>query len=508
MRVSGRHLPVVAAIIFLHCLSVVQAGQVALQYDATARTFKACALAIHQPSNGTWVNSHPLLFEGLRRCPLKPAGWEFENPLAPPLVVAGQPTITKADPEYWRVELDTETASQLVGMDIIYISAPEISIANANQREALMKAARQGAVIWVDQSRVAAGGTTVNSFIVPFSFATTSQSTSNRRTALDYNNWLLRYPFEITPEDVRYIGRYPTPDAPGAGATCDSIGGGFQCQPILRSSDGSNSYRNVTFTPYGAGAIVITAGELGWDLESWWQTAGFWWSAAQLRRPSRYQAPSFKFAYNIVAAASGWSQSRRSPSADGRSLVEVRPPLQIDWQFPGQFDPLTATKIGPVVSSPVHGGGMVFVTTLGSPDIDGEGAVNGKLLCFDANPAQDLTETGIADDWIPDGWIEDPDADLFNYYRDYSLGKPYDMVWSADFGSFTPRDTSPVIASPATLPGARALQVVLVSLVDPSSGAAQVRCYNATAAPTALAWAAGEGYAASYEETVYVFSLK
>lgn len=500
MRVSGRHLPVVAAIILLHCLSVVQAGQVALQYDATARTFKACALAIQQ-SDGTWVNSHPLVFEGLRRCPLKPAGWDFENPLAPPQVVRGQATVTKSDASYWWVELDNVTASQLVGMDIIYISAPQIRISNANQRDALMKAARQGAVIWVDQSDAGGAGTEVSSFIVPFNFDTTSPSASNRRTALDYNNWLLRYPFEITSEDVRYIGHHPEPDAPGAGPSCDSIEGGFQCQPILRSSDGSSSYRNVTYTPYGAGAIVITAGELGWDLESWWQISGLWWSADQLRRPSRYQAPSFKFAYNIVAAASGWSQSRRSPSADGRSLAEVRPPLQIDWQFPGQFDPLTATKIGPVVSSPVYGGGMVFVATLGSPSIGSEGAVNGKLLCFDADPAQDLTENGIADDWIPDAWIDDPDAALFNHYRDYSLGKPYDMVWSADFGRFTPRDTSPVIASPATLPGARALQVVLVSLVDPSSGAAQVRCYNATAAQTALAWAASEGYAASYEET-------
>ena len=486
MRVSGKYLRVVVAIILVGCLSFAQAAQVALEYTGTPRTFKVCALAIWQSATSTYVNSHPLIFEGLRRCPEKPAGWDFENPLAAPQIVSGLGNLTKADAAYWTVGLTDETAAGLQGLDLIYVCAPEIDVTSSSQREALIKAVRTGTILWVDQADVGGSGTTVSpSSPIAFTFSTAGTDTGNTRRAINSHAWLLQNPFNISSAEVPYIGRYPTPSDPTTGPTCDAIGGGFDCQPILRDDDGTTTYRNVTVTPYGSGAIVVTAGEVGWDLESWWQATGYWWSADRLRRPSRYQLPDFKFAYNILGATSRWSQARRGPWADAKSVVEVRPPLQVDWQFPGQFESLAFNKIGPVVGSPVCAGGMVFAVTLGSPDIDGEGAQDAHLLCFDADPAQDLDGDGTADDGI----------------LDYSAGAPYDLVWEASLGAMTPRYASPCVANLVGLPGARPLQVVLVSLVDPSSGAAEVRCYNASLDPWTLGWVSGSGYNVSYETT-------
>ncbi len=507
MRVSAKYLRVVVAIILVGCLSFAQAAQVALEYTGNPRTFKVCALNVQDDATaGTWGNNaHPLIFEGLRRCPEKPAGWDFENPLAAPQVVSGLGNLTKADAAYWTVSLTDETAAGLQGLDLIYICQTDIDITSSSQREALIKAVRTGTIIWVDQADAGGSGTAVSAFAPPgpanrawaaFNFG--PAGTGNSRGAVNAHGWLLQNPCKISAQEAYYIGRYPRPSAPTEGASNDVVldgddGAGnpvdFDAQPVLWVSAGTNA----TITPYGSGAIVVTAGEVGYDLESWWQATGYWWSADRLRRPSRYQLPDFKFAYNILAATSRWSQARRGPSADAKSVVEVRPPLQIDWQFPGQFESITTNSIGPVVGSPVCAGGMVFANALGTS------GGNSYLLCFDADPAQDLDGDGTADDGV----------------LDYSAGAPYDLVWSDDLGSMTPRYASACVADVFGLDGYAYQQAVLVSLVDPSSGDAEVRCYNT--ATGALIWTyAIDGYGGAqvvalstpvvYQDYVYVLA--
>ena len=168
MRVSAKYLLALITIVTLGNLCSASGGpQVALEYVGAPRTFKVCALAVEQGNHGSglYVNQHPLVFEGLRRCPFKPTGWDFENPLSDPQVVPGAATYTKSDAEYWTVELNNETAAGIVGMDLVYISAPEIWIpydedpvaygaqgSERMQRDALLKAARQGTIIWIDQA--------------------------------------------------------------------------------------------------------------------------------------------------------------------------------------------------------------------------------------------------------------------------------------------------------------------------------------------------------------------
>ncbi len=517
MRVSVKYLLALIGTVTLGSLCVTSGGsQVALEYVGAPRTFKVCALRVEQ-SDGSYVNRHPRIFEGLRRCPLKPKGWDFENPLSEPQVVPGAATYTKSDAAYWECDLTNETASGIAGMDLVYISAPEINITQRAQRDALLKSARAGTIIWVDQCDVGAGGTTVNAFSPPgpeggtstaFTFLHDSTDSGSVRRAVNSNAWLLRNPFEISAAEVPYIGRYPRPSDPTEGPTRDGVvvssGAGVirgwpdvSFQPVIYIWDGSTTYRNLMVCPYGAGAIVISAGEVGADLESWWLTTGQWWSADRLRRPSQYQAPSFKLAYNILASTSQWGTAGGARNTRA-GVNEVRGPLDVDWQFPGPNDPLGVAKMGPVVSTPVVAGGMVFVVSLASPDIAGEGAMPTTLWCFDADPAKDLTGDGWSDDGV----------------QDYSLGASYDLIWSVnleDGGPRTPRYASVSVVNltqlhsggatitPDNTGAARPLQVALVSLVDPTGSApAEVRAYNASVDPRTLSWVASGSLPASY----------
>lgn len=518
MRVSVKYLLALIGIVTLSNLCSAAGGpQVALEYVGAPRTFKVCALAVEQGS-GAYHNEHPLVFEGLRRCPLKPAGWDFENPLAPPQV-SGSGTYTKSDPGYWTVDLNNQTAAGLVGMDLVYISAPEIDIAydqgEQAQRDALLKAARQGTIIWIDQCDAGGTGTTVTAFAPPgpevgnqtaFTFFNDGPDAGAVRRAINSNAWLLQNPFQISDQEVAQIGLYPLPWDPATGPSRNGVQirndwiryyPDLTFQPIVYVSDGSTTYRNVAVCPYGAGAIVITAGEVGADLESWWQTTGQWWSADRLRRPSQYQAPDFKLAYNILASSSRWGQFGGARNTRA-GVTEVRGPLDVDWQFPGPNDSLGIAKMGPVVSTPVCAGGMVFVVSLRSPDIDGEGVVPTTLWCFDADPARDLDDDGLADDGV----------------IDYSRGAPYDLIWSVDLedgGDRTPRYASVCVANlsqlhtggatitPDNTGVARPLQVALVSLVDPTgSDAAEVRAYCASVDPTTLSWVGSGSLPAEY----------
>ena len=141
---------------------------------------------------------------------------------------------------------------------------------------------------------------------------------------------------------------------------------------------------------------------------------------------------------------------------------------------------------------------MVFVVSLGSPDIDGEGALPTTLWCFDADPAKDLDD---------DGWSDDG-------ARDYSLGASYDLIWSVDLedaGDRTPRYASVCVTNlsqlhtggatitPDNTGYARPLQVALVSLVDPTgSDPAEVRAYCASVDPTTLSWVGSGSLPAEY----------
>ena len=167
MRIAVRW---VAAILVMLAIAD-SAAAAGLDFTPARKVFRVCNLLV-PPGN---ANHNPYLFIALRRCALKPAGWEFENPLArrfvtgemmaawedpahayvaaptdttppPPYeapdlrmssragywadhtgLAAGDPAllgrpISKEWPQYWEVYLTPETAPRLKEFDLIYVS--------------------------------------------------------------------------------------------------------------------------------------------------------------------------------------------------------------------------------------------------------------------------------------------------------------------------------------------------------------------------------------------------
>lgn len=477
-------------------LATVAAAGTTFDYSLQPHTFRACRLLMPGQSgdvaSGTTV-PHSLIFEGLRRYPDKPAGWDIENPLAPPAMSTAGNT-TKDIPTYWEVSLNGYTSPQLEGFDLIYIYSTAINLQAASYREALMRAVYEGAVLWVDQPY--ASGTTVTAFAppgdyvapnpitTPFTLSTAPQTMGSYRRADDADA-LLNVPYRLGDSDaIQYLGVYPWngnanwPAAPAllnASANPAAVGcndPGFHRVVSVWDPGSSAWLPNVVIYRYGAGAVLVTASDVGYDVVNWWYNG-------TIDHPLRHQAADCKFAWNVFALASAWTEQRGTTLQRGLSASSAPLPLNVKWQYPDRFETAASNPLGAVVASPVVSGGMVYALSLGRQASGTTPARAPLLMCFDKDPAQDLDHDGQSDDGVVD----------------YALGRSYDMLWSASLdalgGDWTPRGSSPTIATlSGIIGGGVKLQVALVSVVQrvPNGHAVgYVRCYNATFDPRVLA---------------------
>lgn len=457
---------------------LLEAGQIAFDYNTVPRTIRACQLLI--PDGYTSAN--PYVLPTLARSNLRPAGWTFENPLAPTNVTAdifalweapghspglsgagywagrGMPAgsallnaVPPEWPQYWEVVLDNDTAEQLTQFDLIYIAHVDpggltVSIISPVQRAGLRQAVENGAVLWVDYAGAAVTSFPVprNAVPAPFAFGALGGSLTDR-VAVDPGHALLSSPFALTAEEIRQVGDWPDgPAGPlGAFQVLQPAGNDVPLLPVVDVVTNSATGVAVAAAGYGSGAIVATAGAVGEDIEEWYLVG------AQIPTP-RHQ-PDLKLAYNIANFARAWKQAGGGPSNLAVDLAEARPPLDMVWQFPAPWD-VGLPPVGPLVSSPVVSEGrIVVVSTFG-----GAGTTP-TLYCLDSA---------------------------------LSAGS-YLLYWSNPLGGYTPRASSPTAATVGGLPA------VLISAVDPGGAAGAVSAYDLVGA---LLWTyVITGYAGSAE---------
>ncbi|MCX7598401.1 MAG: hypothetical protein N2512_05980 [Armatimonadetes bacterium] len=457
MRVAIRLVPAILAILLVSD-TVAAAG---VDLSTTRKVFRVCILV---PLSGT--NENPNFFIALQRCPLKPAGWELENPLAPRFTPQLVPT-NKLMPEYWQVSLTAESAPRLKEFDLIYIASKGL-LTSPPLRLALVEAVRSGTTLWIDS-----GGVGPNFFatvvepqwapprylrspvLPPFDFVPPVGPANLYRDPYpaavddplgDPNSELFVRPFALSmdpnypdsSDEVRLLG-----DAPAPGAACDGYhlllrnpgDTDQQLHVILATRDLTSGWAApaVATCQYGDGHIIVSAINIGQDVEEWYVQGA--------KGPDKYQTPDVKFAYNVLAWGGAWETSRRSASGVAEARSAATPPLDIAWQYP--LPPVddaeaAASKIGPVLAAPAVAHGRIYVVSLISDDVGGT-TTPARLFCFDARPERDLDGDGSADDGLPD----------------YSLGLPYDLVWWRDLNDLagpsgitdaTPRWAGPTVA--------------------------------------------------------------
>jgi outer membrane protein assembly factor BamB len=264
-----------------------------------------CGIAeIVDPMNGKIQNDKAiqdaaLLFFKLDNLnSMKPSGWTFENPLAM--------SQDKSNPYYWRIRVSS--ARNLSRLNVLYLPGSGSISLTDDERENLRRFVDGGGVIWVDNSDANSPLTFKSRgpfFIDKLNFKT---GVSGSDGAPSRHHPLLCSPYWLTDVDIMSLGM----NAGGSWGRCycDMGPGGLPTAPptsfdilfpIVDSTDGEAA---VVANTYGSGRVVATANAVG--------------KGCMLSEP--YSLASLKFAFNIMAYASTWTDLRKDPRHSGSSI--------------------------------------------------------------------------------------------------------------------------------------------------------------------------------------------
>ncbi|HEY3282459.1 MAG TPA: PQQ-binding-like beta-propeller repeat protein [Armatimonadota bacterium] len=452
--------------VLLCLLSRIQpAAAQALTYGAANRTIRVCNLVLASQEGA--VPTAPYLFYLLDSRPdLKPAGWQLENPMAPPRAdnlirqrwgtFYGTAPLGKNAAAYWEVYSSRISPEDLSQFDVIFIGGSQAGSAaggahgattetpTIREREMLRRAVDAGATLWIED----AGGWRVNGrFFFGGTFATSSPLGTPQ--VLQPVHPLLNRPYVLTgadlqtifPRNVRGVDRLP-------GSTEPTV-----VQGVLQTS---SKAAFLASGAYGSGQIVMMGGgvasALSASISPGSQMAGFkTGNLGPLSGNGLSQVPPapLKLAFNLMSLTLDSPQERGQPRHSGSTLEQVGAPLTRKWNFPsdpkdpslGEWNPAYPNAAAPAVYK-----SAVFVP-----------AANGIFYAFDLDPMRDIDGDGNPDDGLPVG----SSTKILN---DLSLGAPYDVLWKLDLGAQIGTGTR-LVSSP-TVGNVGGKDIVFVSTED------------------------------------------
>ncbi len=377
------------------------------------------------------TNADPYVFYNLdRREDVKPAGWEFENPLASTSITdtiltrwaaiyaqlgVGGTAYTAAEKlgknmaPYWEIRLSQINAEQLTDFDILMIHAPGNINLNSSEREKLRYFMDKGGILWFDK----AAFQTVdpfNSFPIPF--RTTAAGINPQ--VVSPRHPILNYPFQLGYLEAAYMGLHRGTHAILRG-TLASVGLGAGWDELISTMDPDFD----KFTPIinntagmvmgvaevGNGFFVVTAGNLTSYIN---EPAG----GTNLGGVGRNSGPiggtnfnaipatELKFVYNMIALAGGHSSLSKGSRRLNTTFDDLGAPLLETWN-----DGPIALNHGDETNyiPPAIYKGLVIVS------------VDGRLRAYKTDLSRDLDGDGNFDDG----------------FQDTSLGASVDLVWES-----------------------------------------------------------------------------
>ncbi|MCE5322470.1 PQQ-binding-like beta-propeller repeat protein [bacterium] len=297
---------------------------------------------------------------------MKPAGWTLENPFAGSTAASSGSArkYTKSEVDYWFVDL--ASTRDLSRMQILYLPAHGVVIMDDDDREKLRRFVDGGGVLWVDNSAVSSVLTFDDSASAGFIISDFEFSSALGTDYIDVRHHpLLTIPYWLTDQDVSILGS-------NAGQYCvwpgyDSSSGvpdDFDYLfPVVRNT-GIGNPPVIASNAYGGGYIVATADYVG--------------RGCYMNYP--YCLPSLKFAYNLIALSSSWTNARKSPRHSGSSIDTVGgTELAKIWSCPFSSE-------DEVESAPVIYKNIVYYSR------------GDTLYAYDLKPQEDLDGDGDIDD--------------------------------------------------------------------------------------------------------------
>lgn len=405
-------------------------------YASQKRQIKACVLVSNAAStvvNGTVVpeNAVPYVFYMMeRRTDLKPAGWQFINPLAASTVSpdirqrwvirdTGNTDTTLADPAfvigapltknigaYWEVNLDSVSPTDLQQFDIVLLAYHNGSTQfSPHEREMLRKYVDAGGTIWLEDE----GGFDIQSggnhkqgqFVVDTAFNGGVVSAANLPSLATIHHPLVNFPFPISGIAVQALGQA------GIGVhhiAIDPIAGPVNPRdvvPVIWSGSGTNNLPLVYAGDYGAGHIVISSAGIATGINSYVggpNVAGEGGNSGAISGENTLgvQLIDAEFAYNMISWTSSVATGAYNVRRSGGTREDIGSLLGTRWSTipnPNGMLPDSGVTIYKSVAFYVDG-----------VDI---------LHAYDTSPSEDLDGDGNPDDGIPD----------------LQQGAPYDEIW-------------------------------------------------------------------------------
>ncbi|HZO87940.1 MAG TPA: hypothetical protein VFB38_06330 [Chthonomonadaceae bacterium] len=399
----------------------------AFSYSGQRRQVKACILYSNTDTDNDndydLDNFAPYVFYVLdNRNDLKPAGWEFVNPLAPGTITpdmvvrmqkranGNDPTInaglfkvnaplTKNMAAYWEVNLDTVAAKDLRQFDIILmpIRSNELVRLTPERAAKLRQAVDGGATLWLEDEG-GNGSYPTSNFLVNVQF-TDQRGGNTLLTLASAHHPLVNFPYPISAIEVQRLGA----NGPGYYHT-DAININQLPNPlIVVPVVFSGNFPYVSAGDFGAGHLVISSAGVATAISSY---AGGVTLARYGGNTGAVSGDNFlaarpvdlKFAYNLIA----WTSSVPTSNANVRRTTSTDE--NIGSQLGRKFSAVPIIPSNPGSGAVLHKG-VVF-------SVDG----NNILHAYDANPAADQDGDQNPDDGLPD----------------FSRGASYDEIWNLD----------------------------------------------------------------------------
>lgn len=385
-------------------------------YSGQRKEIKAGVL-IFRRNDGSFVRpSDALVFYVMdQRSDLKPAGWEFVNPLAPSRVTAeiasrwggaykeGDP-VTKDMACYWEVRSDASYVD-IAQFDVLFVKCPSLSDlwVEPHDREKLRKMVDLGGTLWLEGGDPTADWSKIF-FIQNFRFVPGRPS---RPEVPSYTHPLLARPHELRWEDIANLGVAQDMFLSGdeVSGTTTNLPDDRYFMTVVRSQSGRPV---VSAAQYGSGHIVAVGESVApaislaaWSLDPATKPLGGAY-AGRSEYLMLADTEDLKFAYNIVSWGSEHTTFHKNARHSGFSYEDVGENLAIRWKC--EYTPNAGNPAG---SSPAFLDDMVFV-------VDGAGV----LHAFDLEPSRDRDGDGNPDEGIPD----------------LSQGAKYDEIWRDNIG--------------------------------------------------------------------------
>ena len=466
----------------------------ASNYTNQRRQIRACVLvsgaAQDAGANNLLApsNTQPYVFYAMDKGnDLKPAGFEFINPLAPGIITpaiynrwlsripngqtdrafangsqesivfqVNQP-VTKNMGAYWEMNLDTMSAATLQQYDVVYIplhgsrnplaTQPLVQF-TPTEREMLRHYVDAGGTVWLENA-----GEGANAFIPTnttptppgdsfFEWLNTKAGPGANTpvSVLSAHHPLVNYPYQINQQDAYSLGLYAPSNAVFVGSPVQ--GGARPLDVAALPIISKNGQPTVWASDYGAGHVLVTSASIGGDINNYQiannagsSVVGVNDGAITGDNLGNIPAADMKLAYNLVswisAVPAPGSNQRRTGSTQetiGSTLTPKWSPIPITPLNP--IEPATIATGNPGSGATIYKG-MAFW-------VDG----NNWFHAYNVNPGLSLNNNNNLDAGIPD----------------QAVGASYDQVWT---------DSGQVLGDPTT---DRVSTPTLISQYDSTAG--------------------------------------